>query len=187
MFQSFFEIYGTGERYASAGSEPRSASGVEFSEEYLQFVEQYGYCSYGDGVLWTTDPAQMAPVLRRWGPLVKDFAVFARTANGSLYLWNGDSVRVLHPHTASLVGVGPDIEMFFMSSAVDPRYRAKVLLEPIVKQLVAQLGNLRWDEMFAFVPALALGGTGAVESMKKANLAEHHAYLAQLEPLKVAR
>ena len=48
-----------------------------------------------------------------------------------------------------------------------------------------KLGRLKHDEMYGFVPALALGGPATLEHLQKVKAVEHLVVLAQLAPLDV--
>jgi len=52
----------------------------------------------------------------------------------------------------------------------------KLLFERACKKL----GPLEFNEMYAFVPALALGGTNKLEKLKKVKVIEHLNFLADL-------
>ncbi|GAB1545475.1 hypothetical protein NUACC21_81510 [Scytonema sp. NUACC21] len=53
-------------------------------------------------------------------------------------------------------------------------------------QSVTRLGQLSPDECFAFVPAIALGGSETIETVQRVPIQEHLALLAQLvEPIVV--
>ncbi|EGH08166.1 hypothetical protein PSYMP_05689, partial [Pseudomonas amygdali pv. morsprunorum str. M302280] len=46
-----------------------------------------------------------------------------------------------------------------------------------------KLGPLKSDEMYGFVPALALGGPMELEKLQKVKTIEHLTFLSQLSPL----
>lgn len=48
-----------------------------------------------------------------------------------------------------------------------------------------RLGQLKHDDMYGFVPALALGGSAALTHLKKVKAVEHSVLLAQLAPLQI--
>ncbi|RMM82688.1 T6SS immunity protein Tdi1 domain-containing protein, partial [Pseudomonas savastanoi] len=45
------------------------------------------------------------------------------------------------------------------------------------------LGQLQSDEMYGFVPALALGGPVELKNLQKVKTTEHLMFLSQLSPL----
>jgi len=47
------------------------------------------------------------------------------------------------------------------------------------------LGSLHHDEMYGFIPALALGGASSLAHLQKVKAVEHLVLLAQLAPLEV--
>jgi hypothetical protein len=46
-----------------------------------------------------------------------------------------------------------------------------------------ELGPLQSDEMYGFVPAIALGGPGTLNTLQKVKSIEHLTFLSQLSPL----
>ena len=57
--------------------------------------------------------------------------------------------------------------------------------EDLFAPALKTLGRLKPDEMYGFVPALALGGPSTLEHLQKVKAVEHLMLLAQLEPLRV--
>lgn len=53
------------------------------------------------------------------------------------------------------------------------------MFEPIKKRL----GIVKHDEMYAFVPALPLGGTARLDHVEKVKAQEHLIFLSQIAPL----
>lgn len=62
----------------------------------------------------------------------------------------------------------------------DPDYVTALFLEPEAKQAAASVGPLAWNEMYGYEPALAFGGSGAPETVRRYPLFAHHALLSQL-------
>lgn len=50
---------------------------------------------------------------------------------------------------------------------------------------LARLGGLKNDEMYGFLPALALGGPATLDHLQKVPAVEHLVMLAQLSDLRV--
>lgn len=55
------------------------------------------------------------------------------------------------------------------------------LFQPAKKKL----GTLSRDEMYGFVPAIMLGGSDALDNLKKVRSVEHLVFLSQLSDLEV--
>ena len=50
-----------------------------------------------------------------------------------------------------------------------------------------KLGRLKTDEMYGFVPAIAMGGPSEVKQLQKLKAVEHLVFLAQLSELQVLK
>ena len=53
----------------------------------------------------------------------------------------------------------------------------------LFRPALENLGKLRSDEMYGFVPALALGGAMELKNLQKVKTIEHLEFLSQLSPL----
>ncbi|WP_229381237.1 DUF1851 domain-containing protein [Shewanella psychropiezotolerans] len=51
---------------------------------------------------------------------------------------------------------------------------------PLFERAMALLGPLEADEMYGFVPALAIGGAPKLENLQKVKVIEHLTFLADL-------
>jgi hypothetical protein len=168
-------------------------------ELLLQYWTEHGFAGYADGLFWTVDPDEYADVLTQWldpSPFKgqDDYQVIARTAFGCLFVWgtkSGGSLQINAPHgiifpdraAAKYVQDGRDaiaVQAFFVSLAKDHTDFADERGKPLFTRARAKLGMLEPDEMYAFVPALALGGTATLANLQKVKILEHLTLLAQL-------
>lgn len=169
----------------------------------LNYWSKLGWGGYGDGLLWLVDPREYAEVLNAWihGTELysKDrYHVFARGAFGDLYAWGERTGPSLHINTPySMVfphdwskdlseGYADLVLRNWFSSGDKERFdeedkEHKGLFDRAVKLL----GRPGSDEMFGFVPALALGGPCRLDHIQKVNAVEHLMFLAQLQPPRV--
>lgn len=60
----------------------------------------------------------------------------------------------------------------------------KTLHEADVQRAAKDVGPLAWDEMYGYEPALALGGSGKPETVRRFNFFNHHLLLTQLGEVK---
>ncbi|MNJ79554.1 hypothetical protein D3C77_776150 [compost metagenome] len=56
-------------------------------------------------------------------------------------------------------------------------------MDGLFKSALKKLGQLKSDEMYGFVPALALGGAMELKNLQKVKTIEHLEFLSQLSPL----
>lgn len=172
-------------------------------EILLTYWKAMGWGGYGNGLLWLVDPREYADVLNAWIHATdfysKDrYHVFARGAFGNLYAWGERTGPSLH--------INAPYSMIFPSdnSAAMANGEADLLLQtwlivceedafdieddgdnPLFERAVKLLGRPGPDEMFGFVPALALGGPSRLDHVQKVNAVEHLMFLAQVHPPRV--
>jgi hypothetical protein len=170
----------------------------------LAYWEECGWCGYGDGLFWTVNPQEYEPVLEAWigdTPFVQQDAyyIIGRSAFGKLYLWGeqtGDSLKILPSDalafpsrgSAEYIGKGrceEAISWFF--SGLEREYfdleddEGQLLFAPARRKL----GRLKPDEMYGFVPAVAVSGATTLANLKKVKVSEHLIILAGLTALRV--
>lgn len=187
--EEFRNAYGQGKPYRTLDRDTRARLTSVVPAYLLDLWESDGFASYRDGLLWFVDPLDFAPVVEAWRmPEQVSLIAVARTAFGELYLLgsfvaddgtSADSVLALNPHSAEYSFVGPFAEQFLTKSIARERY-IKTLHESDVKRAAKDVGPLAWDEMYGFEPALALGGSGKPDTVRRYNIFNHHLLLSQL-------
>jgi hypothetical protein len=168
-------------------------------DQLLAYWEEHGWCGYADGLLWTVDPQEYEPALDAWigetALMERDaYHVVARSAFGELYFWGertGASLSLL-PWRAMAVPSDGSPELIAQGRANEVlrwRFagfkRQHFELEdreetPLFQRALMKLGRLDHDEMYGFVPALALGGPASLDHLQKVKAVDHLVLLAQL-------
>ncbi|MCU8059132.1 MULTISPECIES: GAD-like domain-containing protein [unclassified Shewanella] len=164
----------------------------------LEYWQEYGFCGWGEGIFWTVNPENYSEILDLWlagTPFVdKDnYYVIGRTAFGRLLIWgeaSGPSLDInpcygmIFPtdKTEDLKRRGAErtVELFFATNSKKSMEILDTEGNPLFKRAMIKLGPLEADEMYAFVPALALGGAPKLENLQKVKALEHLAFLAEL-------
>lgn len=165
-------------------------------DQLLTYWEEHGWCGYADGLFWTVNPQEYEPALEAWigdTPFMEQDAyhIIARSAFGELYFWGektGNSLEVFAPGSfcipskSILVGekMNFGLQVFFGALSRDGND-----FEGMFAAAVKKLGRLKHDEMYGFVPSLALGGSATLDHLQKVKAVEHLVLLAQLAPLDV--
>ena len=163
-------------------------------QQLLKHWREYGWSGYAEGLFWTVNPAEYQELVRAWLddsgiPESGSYHTIARSAFGDLYLWHekaGNWLNLTTPYarfhmTKPNVGkynFNDVIEVFFLT-----RSRESNDLDDLFQQALTTLGPLQPDEMYGFVPALALGGPADLKHLQKVKTIEHLTFLSQLEPL----
>lgn len=165
-------------------------------DQLLAYWQEHGWSGYADGLFWTVDPQEYEPVLEAWigdtSFMEKDaYHIIARSAFGKLYLWGertGHSLKIFAPGTYCLPSdeVAPDDDLDFeLRMFFGARKRKENDFADLFAPAMNKLGPLGYDDMYGFVPALALGGPSDLAHLQKVKAIEHLVFLAQLAPLDV--
>jgi hypothetical protein len=175
---------------------PRSSIDLyrgKLPDQLLAYWQEHGWCGYADGLFWTVDPQEYEPALEAWigdTPFMEKDAhhIIARSAFGGLYFWgerSGFSLDLFAPGSfvvpmsPDVVALDEQVKRFFCTRTRDGNDFADLFIPALKK-----LGRLQHDEMYGFVPALALGGPSTLDHLQKVKAVEHLVLLAQLSPLR---
>jgi hypothetical protein len=200
QWEEYRKAYGNGKQYRPFGTQDRARVEGFIPGWLLELWDADGWAGYREGLLWTIDPEQFAPLMALWKPPEKPIYPVARTAFGELYclqiyvdedgVAHGDEPYVIakiDPLTCSFSIPSVDDESFLKSSLTKFKYIKDVFWEEKVKRASEDLGPLEWNEMYSFDPPLAAGGSGAPDTVVKVNLFEEHKRLAKLGELKFVK
>jgi hypothetical protein len=170
-------------------------------DQLLAYWEEYGWCGYAEGLFWTVDPQEYDPVLSAWlgqTRLMEEDAyhLVARSAFGDLYFFGERLGGKLHVIAADSTMMEPRpgttnrdlrIRAFFGSLSQAACDFSDINGVRLFAPALAKLGRLKHDEMYGFVPALALGGPATLDHLQKVKAVEHLVLLAQLSELRVMK
>ncbi len=169
-------------------------------DRLLEYWQTYGFCGYGEGLFWTVNPEDYEDLLEKWlgdTPLWgrENFHVVARTAFGELYVRGEKSITttIIDPHLCNILpGDAPDeiipkenmdrcIGIFFEAKSKKSTDYNDQNDKPLFKRALKKLGPLKHDEMYSFIPALAVGGAASIENLQIVKIHEQLALLADLD------
>lgn len=181
QFQDFEDHYGPPENCETPGVETLQKYEGVLPAELLEKWREVGLCSYGKGLLWLVDPKQFADVIDDWVEVRDDSKplVFLRTAFAHLYFWQNGAVFSLDVQRGSLSEVTKRFPRIF-TLLCDPEIKEKMLRASLFEEALPLLGPPDRDECYAFEPALALGGPGTVDTLRRVKIREHLGILAQI-------
>ncbi|AYL83479.1 GAD-like domain-containing protein [Pseudomonas syringae pv. actinidiae] len=162
-------------------------------DQLLDYWEEYGWSGYANGAFWTVNPQDYEYLLKSWLTTVdipqENYYVIARSAFGKLYVrgeksgWcltiSSYSARYFR-RTSNLTEEKLDFGIKTFFSFIDPEHND---LEGLFQPVLVHLGPLKSDEIYGFVPALALGGPMELKNLQKVKTIEHLTFLSQLSPL----
>jgi len=198
-FEYFLEKMGPafGKRYVPTSSMERYRG--KLPNQLLDYWKEHGWCGYADGLFWTVNPQEYDAVVDEWigeTPFMgRDaYHVIARSAFGDLYLFGekgGSNLQIVAPDAKIMSGgrtatdLNIDVRAFFGSRSRRGCDFSDTAGSRLFAPALKKLGPLKHDEMYGFVPALALGGSATLDHLQKVKAVEHLVLLAQLSELRI--
>jgi hypothetical protein len=195
-FEFFLENFGPAIDRRDVPPEVLDRFKGKLPDQMLSYWAEHGWCGYADGLFWTVNPEDYEPVLDAWlGDtfFVEEDAlhIIARTAFGHLLIWgekSGFALQLFAPGSYVIVEetATQKKNLEFAAQTFFSVQKARLFeFDGRFSSAKQRLGRLNRDEMYGFVPALALGGTADVTHLEKVKAVEHLIFLAQLDELKV--
>lgn len=168
-------------------------------ESILEQWRIIGFAGYLNGLYWITNPDDYTEVIYDWledTSLPDDdvYHVLARSAFGELLIWGERNYGryyiktmegILHDNGLQEEGAEFYGNLFFFYSDKDSLDHIDKDGKKLFDRAVKKLGVLKADEMYAFEPALALGGVESLTYLAKVNLPVHMKLLKQVTPLRL--
>ncbi|HEY9755423.1 MAG TPA: GAD-like domain-containing protein [Oculatellaceae cyanobacterium] len=165
-------------------------------ESFIAFWNEFGWCTFKSGLLWTVNPDIFRGILGAWiDPIEelkhREYVVFARSAFGTLYAWSpitGDVLRVQcargfiitrRKHFEKKKDKERSLQSFFASA--DPKDYDFIDEEGhgLFQQAIKGIGPLGSADVYGFEPLLALGGSPSIATVKKLRMDVHLEMLQQ--------
>lgn len=172
-----------------------------FPLNVLRYWRQEGFCQFRHGLLFSVNPGDWQPTVDEWvaGTPYERFGRFyalTRSAFGKVFLFNeeiGATAKIdsllgnVYSYKTDIVTNRAKEISAGMAFTRDPEEldcrdeHGNYLFE----RALAKLGPVGWDEMYAFEPALALGGTPRLENLVKVDWRVHMTLLRQMTDVHV--
>jgi len=162
--------------------------------QMLKYWEAYGWSGYGQGIFWTVNPDDYEQVVDAWldgTPFAEsdDYYLIGLGAFGEMR--SGRSLTIAAPlgmifpnesyREKMVAGKGDFLSRRFFANLDKKRVDFEDdTQKPLFDRALKRLGPLAPDEMYGFVPALALGGPRRLDHLQKVKAVEHLLILAQL-------
>jgi hypothetical protein len=181
----FWNVFGKGTRYREYSADDASRLAGRLPEVMLNILTSEGWCTYDGEVLWLCDPDDWETAARCWQPEDKPVEVFLRSGFGDLVLWDGSDAWFINVHESYGMLIGDDPDWIFAKTLTDAEFAFRTYLPELVARAHEQADPLAWDEIYTFVPALALGGNEKSAKIVKAKALEALDILRQLQNLKL--
>lgn len=193
-YQDFYDEYGE----SPDSSEPAQYEVIEayrhkVPDELVRHWEKYGWCSYGEGLLWIVNPSLYEDTLQEWlegTPYEdrKDLSVVARSAFGELFIWakgKGDilKIRPIHgtityfPNTERKTRNTQDEDEAFVQlisfadkESLDTKDDSN---KPMFDRAQKKFGRLESDEVYGLKLPTMLGGSVSISNMGKMEITSY--------------
>lgn len=187
--QSFLDRHRPDKALKKVSAEHVNTYRGHLPEALLELWHTHGFGFYGDGLIQLIDPDRYRDNL--WGWLMREEPDMERLpialgAFGEVFYYrklsdDGDEdVSYLNPHTSEgdcLIWSLPD---FFNQWCCDNENIATLLQPDRVRQAAQTQGPLADNEIYYFVPALRLGGSGGMNTVARGDAAVQLDLLLQL-------
>lgn len=136
----------------------------------LAIWEQYGFTSHGDGEVWFTNPDDFNDIIQAFFGKDYPFIVFARDSFGMMHAILKEKLYVIHPQVSHAQYMG-ELELFEIriNSIIRDEKGNKYHRAALKK-----LGPINEEQMYGYIPMLALGGDG---SLKETQIVQMNEYL----------
>lgn len=174
-FESIYPLH-------EAAPAPGIAPGRDIPQDLRAMLEQAKGNSYADGFFRFIDRDAVAPVFAYWGLEPADCFVFLKCGFGQLVFLHEQQYKVLNPVFNSIDELGDADSLEFVMDVLlcdRPGMEASFLID-VYEAALPRLGPPALDEMYAFVPALGLGGPRDAAQVQKKKMETEMAILAQL-------
>ena len=180
QFKDFKKKHGPAAQCRPAKPKTVAAYQKRLPAPIIEEWQESGWCAYGDGLIWLVDPDMLMVSVGEWLGTSSKAVPFARSAFGHLYLWDEECAHMLDPQHGTLAKIVNKIEIVFDYVLCRKEYLEDVLDQKLFTKARKRLGALEFDECYGFEPAIALGGPGTLDTLRRVKLREHLSILAQL-------
>jgi hypothetical protein len=181
---SFHAAFGEGSRYRDFTVKDESRLSGRLAPVMLELLKNDGWSSYNDQVFWLCDPDDWKPAAQAWFPDNPKAFVLGRSAFGELLAWDGEMFTYVHVHEALIIALISDADWLLSRVLVDKEFPLHNTVPGLVRKARERLGTLEWNQMYTYVPALALGGSPETSRVEKVKALEALVMLASLAPIR---
>lgn len=184
-FDKFHLLHGPPIKCQVAPEEIRKKYTGVLPDHLIAEWREVGWCGFSQGLLWLVNPEDLAEPVTEWlGTDGSGAHAFVRTAFGDVIFWTDHGIFFLDVNHEAVFEMTKDIDIVFHFSLCDDDYLDNAIGRKLFREALRRLGPLEFDECYGFVPAIALGGPGTVETLKKVKVREYLSILAQIHQRK---
>lgn len=161
--------------------------------ELIGFWQQYGFGSYGEGIIKVVNPTDYMGSLYMWlGKADITKIPIMVTAFGDIIYYRRlsetkDDICMLNVHYRKVEVLAYSFRDFLEKIIADKKIMDSLFYKDLYGQAVREKGTLQKNEIFFFVPALVLGGKQAIGNVDKGDAVTHMHLLFNLGDNKMKR
>lgn len=159
--------------------ETYSECSPQLIEKYLNILPEvitnswakHGFQKFSEGFLWTTNPDEYRYLPELFTKVDSSEAhVFLRTAFGDFIFYYKGNIYNYSVVTSLLLKIGPSIETLLDFDFAWKDSLNNIYFFNIYKKALKKIGTLTEDEIYAYIPALQMGGQMDIKNLQKQNM-----------------
>jgi len=155
-------------------------------EKLLCFWKEYGFGNYANGLIKVIEPSDYIDNFYTWigGENFNKLPILL-TAFGDLFYYRKlseteNDISLLNIHYRKIDVCTYNFDDFFDNYIIDDEISEDLLKEKLFAEAVELKGNINFDEIFFFVPALIFGGSETIKYLDKGSANIHQQILFQM-------
>ncbi len=190
FFDLFVQFMGNGESHTIVPNETAEEYKHVFmgapdeTDLVIEIWKNHGFSNYKNGLFSIVNPNEYNEIARKFPNISPTANVFAKSCVGGLFIFDnlpiGKSILYLNVHTGMRKVIGTSLEVLLGIEISADSFWKKECYGKTELKVIDKHGPLAYDECYAFVPALALGGSESIAKMQKVKVKEQLELLAQL-------
>ena len=179
-FQMFEEKFGVGNRYATVTSEQiKRLKKNSLPPFFIQYLEQNGLKEFNNGFWWFVNPLELGDELSFVTTSKVCFPAIRNAFGGFIVFQNGEFYHA-DIQTKNFGLLGEELGVIVNTSLTDDYALRNMHYAEFFSYAFAKFGKLAADEIYAFVPATAIGGEFKNGNIQVVKLREYLYFLSQL-------
>ncbi|MDR3054799.1 MAG: DUF1851 domain-containing protein [Zoogloeaceae bacterium] len=186
VFKRFVDTYKPAENLVRPSSEELEHYRDKLPAELLSFWTQYGFGSYGNGLIKIIKPSDYMDSFYPWigGEDFKKLPIIV-TGFGDVFYYRkltdtDEDVSLLDIHYRKTSVCCWSLRSFFDDFITQKKVADELLKAQLFEQATEKFGQLNEEDIFFFVPALALGGAENIQYVSKGTATVHQSMLLGL-------
>lgn len=153
---------------------------MSLPKELVSEWETRGFCNYLGGLIKTVNPEEYYDMISDWDDEPELCSVILITAFGDFYFVKQGNIYAQAVHQKLRTNLQNNLRLIIKFSFSTKQYQENVFHKTLYLKCLKTLQKPDASEIYAFTPAIALGGQYSINYATKVNLKEHLSILSQL-------